>query len=218
MSTASKRSTPEAKRGGKRRPFRRRHSSNKARVNDVYAMDEIIRLYGVDEQTVRNWFKAGLERVAGIAKILVRGEALNAFHAARNAKARQTLTATQFLCFACRKPREPAPGTVKGTDEKATTKRLEARCCVCNSAMYRAWSCEAAEALRVDAARLAPRSIPTVNPPTVPPQATPQMRQHASTCDSLTQDETGSPQIHDRTNDGPADAIESRQFALPFGF
>lgn len=131
----------------KRRPFKRLHSATKARCNDVYNLAELTKLYGVEDQTIYNWIKEGLLRVPGTSRILVRGDHLNAFHAARREKAKRPLGPTEFLCLGCHTQREPAHGSVTGADPECPALRFEALCPICGRQMFRAWSKRSAEAL-----------------------------------------------------------------------
>lgn len=202
----------------KRRPFRRLHDQAKARSDDVYSGDEIVRLYSVDDQTVRNWCKEGLKRVGGTSRFLVRGDELNAFHAARNTRARQPMTLTEFLCLTCHFPREPSPGSVVSAQTGKPDLRLEACCSVCGKAMYRAWSLAAATALQARP-DLWPNQVtlPTTRPTTLFSQP-PELQRIATACDSVSPDETCLPRESSRTPEKPADTNESRQLSLLFGF
>jgi hypothetical protein len=132
-----------------RRPFKRRHSARKAHGDDVYSLADVERLYSVDPQTVLNWIREGLQTVQGATRLLVRGDALNEFHAERNAKAKRPLGLTQFYCLRCHVPSEPALGSVLGATNAEPSLRFEASCRVCGTRMYRSWSKEAAQALSV---------------------------------------------------------------------
>lgn len=200
----------------KRRPFKRLHSATKARADIIYSLAEIVRLYDVDEQTVRNWCKAGLKRVETKSRFLVRGDELNAFHAARNAHARQHLALTEFLCLRCHAPREPAAGSIVGIHDDKPGLGLKARCQNCNTAMYRPWSKAASLALlaRPD---LWPPSPSTANvQPSTKLDHPAEMQRIATACDSVIPAKTSAHQKPTRTPRKPAKTHESSQFALPF--
>ncbi len=214
LSAGSSRSGPtDCKR--KRRHFRRFHSATKARNDDVYSLLEVMRLYGVDEQTVRNWLRQGLVRVAGVSRILVRGDGLNRFHAARNHAAKQPLSLTQFYCMTCHAPSDPVVGSVCGANPFAPSLRLEAKCSTCGNTMYRSYSRDAASALAARSELLADLTPPAV---AQAPAAARIPRPDDTARDSLIPPVSPHRQKPDRTPEGADYTIESDQLSLPFGF
>lgn len=208
----------DAARPRKRRPFKRLHSASKARCNDVYNVAEIRKLYGVEEQTIYNWIREGLIRVPGISRLLVRGDHLNAFHAARRERAKRPLGPTEFLCFVCKIQREPAPHSVIGVDPACPGLRLEARCLICGTQMFRPWSRRSADALRslwngcTDA--------PNDTAPVLSGRAQPQrrVRRPATDSDSTSQSHSCAPEQTPQTAGRPANTIGSDQTPLQLGF
>jgi hypothetical protein len=211
---------PETLRQRKRRPFRRLHSATKACASDVYSLQEVMKLYDVDEQTVRNWRKSGLECVDVNGRFLVRGDKLNAFHADRNARAKQPLTLNEFLCLSCHLPREPAPGSVVGASIHNPSLRLEARCSVCGTQLYRPWSTKASAALlsrqdlwpessSMSSSVAAEQPSNRLDPP-------PDLRQLATTCDSVGPPKASHSRKLTRTTERRLQTQESSQLSLPF--
>lgn len=199
----------------KRRPFRRRHTI-RARADLVYSLPEITRLCGVSEQTVRNWGKAGLERVPGTSRFLVCGDKLNAFLDARLAASRQPLAAKEFYCLKCHRPREPFPGSVRMALQGQRSTTLKARCSACSTRIFRAVSKETAEAFL---ARLNHGSVSTSTasaPPSNPLSLPQEMRRHDPSCDSLIQGERRFSPKPTQTAEQPADTIGLAQLTLPF--
>lgn len=185
-------------------------------------MDEIMRLYGVEEQTVRNWCKSGLERVGTKGRFLVRGDRLNAFHADRKMRAKQLLTLTEFLCLRCHMPREPAPGSVIGALINTPSLRLEASCSVCGIQMYRVWSKKASAALLARPDFL-PLSLFTCDSEATGPLSNqlnelPELRRIAMTCDSVNPTETVYSRKSTLTPEEQVKTSESSQLSLPLGF
>ncbi len=152
----------------KRRPFKRLHNTNRARKDDIYSILEIARLYRVEEQTVFNWLKNGLQRVPGATKILVSGSTLNEFHKDKKARSKQPLGPTEFYCFSCKGPREPTPGSVTGASKIVRALRFEAKCSWCGKSVYRAWSQFAANALNANAELICPLFPQLSEPATIP--------------------------------------------------
>lgn len=202
----------------KRRHFKRFHSSTKALINYVYSMPEIMRLYAVDEQTVRNWCKAGLKRVEGTSRFLVRGDELNAFHTARNAQAKQPLAPTEFYCLGCHEPREPSPGSIVGALNNKPALRLEARCTICETAVYRAWSREASEALLARPDFWPSSTSKVTEQPSITLDQTTEMQRNKTACDSVIHAKTNSFQKPTQTPKKHVSTHESSQLSLPFGF
>ncbi len=214
----SDRSNNDSPGGRKRRPFRRLHDQAKAHSHDVYSVREIMDLYVVEEQTVTNWRKEGLKTIDGASRVLVRGDELNRFHAARNARAKQPMTETQFFCMSCHVPQEPAPGSVRGADPDRPSLRMEARCGICGGAMYRSWSRVPATALRARP-DLWP-GMPNAPPAVVlaVPEPARKMRRDETGCDSDISKVRLAASKDGQTAEKPSNTTESDQFSLPLGF
>lgn len=160
---------------------RRLHNGNIASIHDVYCLIEIMRLYGVSESTPANWVKQGLVRVSGTASFLVRGEELNRFHAERKKRSKQPLAAHQFFCLTCHAPSEPAPGTLSGAEPDHRDIRLQGRCVICDTPMFRPYSASAAEAMRLMADSNLVKAKSAVG---MSPQQSAPLRRAATDCDS----------------------------------
>lgn len=208
--------TPPGSPKRKRLLFRRRHTI-RARADLIYSLPEITRLCGVSEQTVRNWCRAGLERVPGTSQFLVCGNKLNAFLNARLAASRQPLAATEFFCLKCHRPREPSPGGVRLSSHagrRSTT--LKARCSACSTMMYRACSQKTVEAFLAWRSP-GPASKSTVTAPPLNPLSLPlEMRRNDPPCDSLIHGERRFSSKPTQTTERPAETKESSQLTLPF--
>jgi hypothetical protein len=199
----------------KRRPFKRRHTI-RARADLVYSLLEITRLCGISEQTVRNWCKAGLERVPGTSRFLVCGDKLNAFLDARLAASRQPLAATEFFCLKCHRPREPSLGSVRMAHQGQRTTTLKARCLACSTRMFRAVSKETAEAF-LARQNPGPASMSTATAQPSNPTSLPQeMRRNDPNCDSVIHGEPRFSPKPTQTTERPADTIGLAQLTLPF--
>lgn len=213
----SKPSAPISKQKRKRRSFNRLHSATKARADIIYSLAEIVRLYDVDEQTVRNWCKVGLKRAEAKSRFLVRGDELNAFHAGRNAHARRRLALTEFLCLHCHAPREPSAGSIVGIHDYKPGLELRARCQICNTAMFRPWSKAASVALLARQDLWPTGASTAIFQPSTTLDNPAEMQRTATECDSVIPAKTSAHPKTTRTPRKPAKTHESLQFALPFG-
>lgn len=177
-----------------------------------------MKLYGVVEQTVQNWCKAGLKRVPDVPQVLVCGEALNAFHEARSRKARKPLSPTEFLCLTCHEAREPEPASIVGADPSSPLLHLAARCSICAGTVYRAWSRTAALALSSRADLMAPSPDLLSKPPGVTAESAPEMRCGETVCDIKNFRASRKPENPVQTTEGPDDTSVSAQLSLSFEF
>lgn len=91
---------PEAERRP-RKPSRIFHP-RKAKQDWTYDQADVMALYDITRNTVRNWLKEGLRCVPG-KPVLFRGRDLNQFHHDRQARARRECSVGEFLCFHCKK-------------------------------------------------------------------------------------------------------------------
>lgn len=116
-------------------PGRRHHNPRLAKSYRCYSVADIVELYGVHPNTVRNWLADGLEPIDDRHETLVNGRALNAFHAERRLAARQPCDPDQLYCFGCHQPRTPAAGLIDVIRDYGSKILVEAICPVCASMM-----------------------------------------------------------------------------------
>ncbi|WP_193139001.1 hypothetical protein [Meridianimarinicoccus sp. MJW13] len=74
----------------------------RAKVHRVYAVDEVLKLYGICRNTLSNWVSCGLVPSPGAGPQIFRGAELNRFHTARRARGRRQLRMGQFFCLRCK--------------------------------------------------------------------------------------------------------------------
>jgi hypothetical protein len=86
----------------KRKPSRINHSPTKARQNWIYDLAEVVALYRVHPNTVRNWVKQGLPHFRDGKKRLFRGEDLNAFHRTGRERRKFSCRPGELYCVRCR--------------------------------------------------------------------------------------------------------------------
>ncbi|MBD8689365.1 MULTISPECIES: hypothetical protein [unclassified Rhizobium] len=85
-----------------RKKRRNLQSERKARVHQLYASDDVIKLYEISRNTLTNWIAEGLRFIDGDLR-LFRGKDLNAFHARRRERASGAPLAPFMVnCFGCK--------------------------------------------------------------------------------------------------------------------
>src|SRR5580704_10538170 len=79
------------------------------KLHRSYKVEEAARIRNVSKRTVRRWIKAGLPAVADRKPILILGEDLLTFLAARKRRS-HPCRPEECYCLKCRAPRRPAGG------------------------------------------------------------------------------------------------------------
>ena len=95
------------------------------------------RLFKVHRNTVRNWFRQGLEPIDDQRPILIRGQELRLFLTERRARAKQICGPGRIYCLPCRAPKVPAGNIAECIRTSETTGTLEGICPDCNRMIYR---------------------------------------------------------------------------------
>ena len=91
----------------------------------------------VHKNTVRGWFKSGLETIDTRRPTLVHGRKLSAFLHARRRHARQRCRPGQFYCLRCKAPKEPASRKADYAPITSTSGNLKGNCPDCGSLICR---------------------------------------------------------------------------------
>jgi excisionase family DNA binding protein len=116
------------------------------KIHRSYKVEEVARLLNVSKRTVRRWIKAGLAAITDQKPILILGEDLLAFLAARKQRSRRCQP-EECYCVKCREPRRPAGDMAEFIRLTIKTGNLRAICPVCGSLMHKRIRCDAVEAL-----------------------------------------------------------------------
>lgn len=124
---------------------RRYRSPRLAKRHRCYTVEQTARLYECHKNTVRAWLKGDLEPIDGRRPILIKGSALNAFHAKRRESACRRCGPGELYCLPCRKPQRPAGDTAEYSPITSKVGVIRAICPCCGRSMFQ----------RVNAARLA---------------------------------------------------------------
>jgi hypothetical protein len=82
-------------------PRKNLKSSRLARANWLYTRKEVLDLYGVCPNTLRNWMKQGLRSIEPEGKLFL-GSDLNAFHAQRRKRVKMPCGPYEVFCAACK--------------------------------------------------------------------------------------------------------------------
>jgi hypothetical protein len=131
----------------RRAPRPRKRSRLRARIHRNYSVDDVARLHNVAKGTVRRWIKSGLPVLTDQKPMLILGEDLLRFLAARKAQA-QTCRPDECYCVKCRAPRRPAGDMAEFVPLTARTGNLRGICPVCGRLMHKRIRCDAVEPLR----------------------------------------------------------------------
>lgn len=85
----------------------RRFKTRGIKANKSYLIDELADVACVSTPTVRNWLKAGMQRVDDNRPTMIMGFQALDYLNARKANAKKPLTMGEFYCFRCKTPRSP---------------------------------------------------------------------------------------------------------------
>jgi hypothetical protein len=142
-----------------------------AKVHRSYSVEEVARLLRVHKNTIRSWFKQGLEAIDGQRPTVARGEEIRRFLAERRARAKQACGPGRIYCLPCRSPKVPAGKMAECIRTGDTTGSLQGICPDCNRMIYRRVNPRKLDTVRGDLdvtvtqaeARIADTSKPNVN-------------------------------------------------------
>ena len=116
---------------------RRRIAPRLAKLHRNYTVEEVVRLFGVHENTVRDWLRAGLQTIDDQRPALILGSELRRFLTARRADRKCSTPAGMIYCMGCRQPREPDGQVADYIPRTATTGDLVGICPACEKMLFR---------------------------------------------------------------------------------
>ncbi len=142
-----------------------------AKIHFSYSVDDLARLFGVHKNTVRSWFKHGLEAIDGQRPTMARGEEVRRFLIDRRARAKRPCGPGRIYCLPCRAPKVPALKMAECVATANTLGTLRGICPDCGRMMYRRVNSLKLDAVRGDLdvtfakaeARIAETEKPSVN-------------------------------------------------------
>ena len=109
----------------------RRFTTRRIKANKAYRIDELADAAGVAPATVRQWLKAGMDRLDGNRPTLIMGFQALGFLEARKARASRPLGLGEFYCFRCKTQRSALGGMADYVPTSNKGGRLKALCAVC---------------------------------------------------------------------------------------
>lgn len=116
---------------------RHRVDYRRVKVHRSYEVGEVADLLGVHKNTVRKWLAEGLSGIEGARPILIAGDDLRAFLAARRAAAKRPLRLGELFCVACREGKRPAGAMADYLPITDTSGNLAGVCPDCEKMIYR---------------------------------------------------------------------------------
>jgi hypothetical protein len=121
-----------------------------AKIHRSYSVIEMARLFRVHKNTIRNWFKLGLESIDGQRPTVTRGEEIRRFLTERRARGKQACGPGRIYCLPCRAPKVPALKMAECEATSDTTGVLRGICPDCNRMIYRRVNPQKLDAVRGD--------------------------------------------------------------------
>jgi len=115
----------------------RRPNPRLAKIHRSYSVDEMARLFNVHKNTIRNWFKQGLEAIDGQRPTVACGKEVRRFLADRRARAKQACGPGRMFCLPCRAPKVPALKMVECVATSDANGTLRGICPDCDRMIYR---------------------------------------------------------------------------------
>lgn len=115
----------------------RRFKTQRIKANKSYQVAELAETAGVSIQTIRNWIRAGMQRVDGNRPTIIMGFQALDYLKARMAKTRRPLALGEFYCLRCKAPRAALGAMAEYEPTSDTSGRLKALCDTCECACNR---------------------------------------------------------------------------------
>jgi hypothetical protein len=107
------------------------------KIHRNYTVEDVVDLFGVHPNTVRNWMKCGLPIIDGGRPFLILGGDLADFLKAFRSRNKKPTPSGQIFCLRCKTHRVPAGGLVEYVSYSEKLGNLVAICPVCNTIMNR---------------------------------------------------------------------------------
>lgn len=89
-----------------------------AKDNRVYSRNEVLRIYGISDNTISNWIQAGLVVAYDGNKQVFRGRELNSFHLNRALARKHPCDGAYLYCVRCKGPHLPVNMVCDVLDEE----------------------------------------------------------------------------------------------------
>jgi hypothetical protein len=139
-----------------------------AKIHRSYSVEELARLFSIHKNTIRSWFKLGLEAIDGQRPTVARGKEIRRFLTGRRARAKRACGPGRIYCLPCRAPKVPAGKMAECVVTSGTTGSLQGICPDCNRMIYRRVNPQKIDVVRgnldVTLTQAAPRIKETTKP------------------------------------------------------
>ncbi|WP_299880181.1 hypothetical protein [uncultured Sulfitobacter sp.] len=108
-----------------------RFKTQSIKANKTYEVAELADAACVSIPTVRNWLKAGMQKVDDQRPTMIMGFQALEFLKTRKVKGKRPMAKGEFFCMRCKDRREPLGAMADYEQTSATGGRLKAFCAVC---------------------------------------------------------------------------------------
>lgn len=108
-----------------------RCNPNKAKIHRSYTVEEIVCLFSIHKNTVREWIKKGLPVCDNQKPMLILGAELREYIQLKNKKNKRKCKPYEMYCLRCKSPQKPAENMVDYEPITEVTGRLIGLCSCC---------------------------------------------------------------------------------------
>lgn len=138
------------------------------KIHRNYSVEEIASLCGKHKNTVRTWLKRDLKPIDETRPLLVHGQDLAAFLAARRKAKKCPSPPGHLYCVKCREPKLPAGGVVGVQAITDKVSNVSAVCPTCGGTMYRRASNQKLKEFGRNVRSVLPKAEPRISETTDP--------------------------------------------------
>lgn len=122
--------------GQNRKSSKRKPNIGLIKTSRCYSVSEVAECLGRSEHTVRGWIRQGLPVLPGVKPRLIDGVELKSWLRSKWQSRKRPCRLEELFCCKCRKPRRPAPRSVK-TEAAPSPEAVRVRgdCQICGTPM-----------------------------------------------------------------------------------
>lgn len=132
----------------KQRTFKRKFNPRLIRNKTSYSVSDIMKLFNVGQNTVRNWIKTGLKVSDDKIPTMIHCEELRSFLNLKQSAKKKSCNQDEMFCFSCRNPRKIRANVVILINKNDKILHLKGRCESCESFMTRKYSASKMEEIQ----------------------------------------------------------------------
>jgi hypothetical protein len=107
------------------------------KIHRNYSVEEVSRLFKIHKNTVRSWFRQGLQPIDRLRPTVILGLELRRFLTDRRARGKQSCGPGRIYCLPCRAPKVPAGNVAECVATTDTAGTLCGICPDCDRMIYR---------------------------------------------------------------------------------